>query len=438
MRIITCILLFLLLSLSCIGQDIFEWISPKPINGVYENTEKYLNIRLRIDTLLSNAEYDILINGKSLYHNSRARVVPLGGLLSAKVPMLKVKNLVVTVRNGKDTYRSKSLSIINKIAPAPRLFLLTVGATPPYIDYTEEDAEDIFNVLTTQQCGAYNLYSEVFAKKLIGEDAKAKNILQAIKNITNGITPNDVFLLFIASHGKNIDDKFYIQGSDYNVQFPKETSVAAEQIYGILDNVSAKKLIFYDACESGGSRGTKLPIQGFREFVMKSRAGYNVITSSRGSEQSYHHPKWENGAFTEALIEGLGGRANTNEDEVITTDEIFDYVSKRVPQLCQSYTKNIQHPDSVNYELGDFPFFNGICTQIPETFEIAENSRPQKGFHIYIYQKTGQKYVGRWVNGKRNGEGLLYDSEGNLIYDGGWQNDLKNGKGTYFYEDGTY
>ena len=112
-------------------QTQIEWVSPKPVNGTYENTEKFLNIELKIDALPTDAQYDILINGKSLYRNSKARIVPLNGLLTAKIPMLKVKNLVVTVATKDHTYFSRSLSIVDKIAPAPKLFILAIGATPP-------------------------------------------------------------------------------------------------------------------------------------------------------------------------------------------------------------------------------------------------------------------------------------------------------------------
>jgi len=166
-------------------QTSLEWIEPKPTNGVYANTEKFLNIELKVNDIPPDAQYDILINGKSLYRNSKARIVPLNGLLTAKIPMLKVKNLVVTATTENYTYVSKSLSIADKIAPAPKLFALTIGATPPSIRYTKEDADDILDVLTSQQCGEYNLYSEVVAKKITGEKATANGILQALKEIAN-------------------------------------------------------------------------------------------------------------------------------------------------------------------------------------------------------------------------------------------------------------
>ena len=40
------------------------------------------------------------------------------------------------------------------------------------------------------------------------------------------------------------------------------------------------------------------------------------------------------------------------------------------------------------------------------------------------------------MNGKKNGEGAIYDKNGNKIYNGDFVNDKFEGTGTYFYEDG--
>lgn len=46
------------------------------------------------------------------------------------------------------------------------------------------------------------------------------------------------------------------------------------------------------------------------------------------------------GAFTYALITGMNGKANFDNDKYISLNELFQYVSKEVPQL----TDGRQHP----------------------------------------------------------------------------------------------
>ena len=44
------------------------------------------------------------------------------------------------------------------------------------------------------------------------------------------------------------------------------------------------------------------------------------------------------------------------------------------------------------------------------------------------YFKNGNIYIGNMTKNKRNGEGVLYDNNNNIIYNGLWENDkpLKN------------
>ena len=66
--------------------------------------------------------------------------------------------------------------------------------------------------------------------------------------------------------------------------------------------------------------------------------------------------EWENGAFTEALLEGLRGQMGADSDKsgTISTDELRTHVRKRVPAL----TQDRQHPtvdrDNIHLRFG-FP-----------------------------------------------------------------------------------
>ena len=46
----------------------------------------------------------------------------------------------------------------------------------------------------------------------------------------------------------------------------------------------------------------------------------------------------------------------------------------------------------------------------------------REGTGIY-YWNTGEKYEGQWKNDKRNGQGTLYDKDGNVKLEGEWNND---------------
>lgn len=56
------------------------------------------------------------------------------------------------------------------------------------------------------------------------------------------------------------------------------------------------------------------------------------------------------------------------------------------------------------------------------------------GLGTYLWP-NGDKYVGEWKDGKRNGRGSFIWPEGDR-YVGEWKNDKNNGDGNYIYSDG--
>ncbi|MEN8220731.1 MAG: hypothetical protein ABFS56_31145 [Pseudomonadota bacterium] len=65
-----------------------------------------------------------------------------------------------------------------------------------------------------------------------------------------------------------------------------------------------------------------------------------VLASSSGAGVSHEDPSWGHGAFTKALIEGLGGKAIGYNKGVVKLSYLQDYVRERVPEL----TDNLQRP----------------------------------------------------------------------------------------------
>jgi hypothetical protein len=59
----------------------------------------------------------------------------------------------------------------------------------------------------------------------------------------------------------------------------------------------------------------------------------------------------------------------------------------------------------------------------------------ETGHGTYIYA-GGEKYVGDFVDGKRQGQGELTKTDGET-YTGGWLNDVFSGQGTYIWSNGA-
>jgi uncharacterized caspase-like protein len=121
-------------------------------------------------------------------------------------------------------------------------------------------------------------------------------------------------------------------------------------------------VILIDACHSAGvnpgqtsssrqierSENNTFSIYAEKLFSGEGRA---LLTSSDVNEISEEGKQWGHGVFTWAILEGLSGTADVNRDRVVTTGELFDFVSNRV----REETKSRQNPRALPGTNRDFP-----------------------------------------------------------------------------------
>lgn len=248
----------------------------------------------------------------------------------------------------------------------PNIHLLSVG-TQTNLNYTIDDAKDFADLFQTQsQEAGGQLFNTVDIQTLTGTAATATAIKAAIERLETKfkhgrIGEKDLVLLYLSSHGF-LDDRrqLRIQGDDYDPGAWRTTSVSYERdIMEILEGIPCKKLIFIDACHSGGGeKGDDLEVKYRIEELNKMLQGVTTIVSSSGREISYEDEVWKNGAFTEAIVEGLlHYRADTDHNYLITINELWQYVRTRVPSLVRAVKKKTQHPQLLSNELGDLAIF---------------------------------------------------------------------------------
>ncbi len=120
------------------------------------------------------------------------------------------------------------------------------------------------------------------------------------------------------------------------------------EISRIFTRIQSERLIFIaDSCYSGASGGRTIDITGIRASIsdafldrIATGKGKIILTASGANEVSEENKNLRHGVFTYFLLEGLRGNADTDGDGLITVDEVYRYVSDRVPEA----TNNEQHP----------------------------------------------------------------------------------------------
>jgi uncharacterized caspase-like protein len=114
----------------------------------------------------------------------------------------------------------------------------------------------------------------------------------------------------------------------------RSSCINFEEIKQTQSSIEGKVIVFIDACHSGNVLGGNY-INGLINLLTSTVKGAGAITftSSTGKEVSLEDPAWGNGAFTKAVIEGLGGAAAFEDEKEITYTSLSLYISRRVKKL---------------------------------------------------------------------------------------------------------
>jgi len=134
------------------------------------------------------------------------------------------------------------------------------------------------------------------------------------------------------------------------------TCVGYTEIKSIVNAVPEKMLLFMDACHSGNvlgysQRRAALVTQTV-SYLTGTENGSIIFTSSTGRQYSLEASEWNNGAFTKALVEGLNGKADLFNRQIITVKSLDSYIANRVKDL----TKGQQAPTTIiPNSIPDFP-----------------------------------------------------------------------------------
>jgi MYXO-CTERM domain-containing protein len=112
------------------------------------------------------------------------------------------------------------------------------------------------------------------------------------------------------------------------------------------------------------------------------RSGAIVFSSSRGTEYSYETDELHNGVFTAAIVRALtSDEADTNHDEIISVEELRQYVSHQVAQQ----TAEAQHPtvdhDNTTVRFG-FPIARGAMNEPEAPATEAPVSMASRGLEL--------------------------------------------------------
>jgi len=239
--------------------------------------------------------------------------------------------------------------------------VLAVGvakyANPSFnLDLPAKDARDFAAVLLKQKG---ELYADVQVRVLTDSDATKDNVLDGLDWLQHQVTAHDVGMMFLAGHGMNDNNgRYYFMPYNADPEKLLRTGVPQSDIRDTLSSLAGKAVFFVDTCHSGNALGTAKTrglnddVNGFVNDLASAENDVVVFTASTGRQSSLEDPVWGNGAFTKAVVEGLGGSADFQKSGQITLKGLDFYVSGRVKDL----TGGRQSPMSITPSgVADFP-----------------------------------------------------------------------------------
>ena len=226
--------------------------------------------------------------------------------------------------------------------PAGDLYVLAIGVSD-YVraDYrlglAAKDAIDFSNAMKVQEGKQYR---KVIVHTLTNREATRANIDKEFEWLRKAAGPTDVAMLFMAGHGLNDSTgQYFFLPADGQHERLASTAVAQTTIVATLSKIRAKTLLFLDTCFAGNSLGALRQAGRQTEKMMNdlssSENGVVVFASSTGQEESEEKAEWGNGAFTKALIEGLGGKADFMRAGRVTFAALNLFLSEEVTRLTQ-------------------------------------------------------------------------------------------------------
>lgn len=219
------------------------------------------------------------------------------------------------------------------------------------LKYAVADADLFAETLRT---AASSLFEEVRVTPLTTREATSRDAIVGALQRYQAINPDDLFILYIASHGTVDEGEYFLITSNVgalSTQKLKSDALSQTALKELVANIpSTKKLIVIDTCNAGQlgqAMQTALLTRGMSEdTAMKvlSRAVGSTILSASTSFQDALEGYQGHGLFTWTLVQGLQGKADKGRSGYIKTTDLAAYVEDEVPNLAEKIFKRAQFP----------------------------------------------------------------------------------------------
>lgn len=238
-------------------------------------------------------------------------------------------------------------------ARPPRLHVLVFGINE-YSDkrlnlnYGRPDAQAIAAAFKEKHGGPFG---ETVVQELYDADATKPKIYAALDRLSAVTNPEDVVVIYLAAHGINLDDEWYLVPHEFSLPLTKDKlrqlGVPSADFREKMAQIEARRtFLMIDACKSGTAT-TAFEAEVDRRAIRRlgRSVGMHVMAATANNQQAVEVQTLGHGVFTYTILAALKGEADiAPADGNVTVQEIVQFSEERVPSLTQEHASHQQYP----------------------------------------------------------------------------------------------
>ncbi|WP_218109964.1 caspase family protein [Oligoflexus tunisiensis] len=226
-----------------------------------------------------------------------------------------------------------------------RTVLLAIGNKSSYklglpqLEFTQTDMGRVKSVL--QRIGGVRKEDTFFGSDVSYQ--QLRSMIQQIQRHIAAIREPVKFVLYYSGH------------SDSEGLHLLDRELPRAELHQWLQDVKAKtKLVFLDSCFAGAltAKGIKMETSfALPKAHFDEPSGIVFLAATSESEFAYEIGELEGSLFTHYLVSGLYGQADSNDDGLVTIDEIYQYVFREMKLYTLTLPSRSQQRPQVDINL---------------------------------------------------------------------------------------
>jgi YD repeat-containing protein len=309
--------------------------------GVGQEMPEIKKMTLRLNHQLTNREIGNVVLRKKGVANDYYIEETLPLMEGGNTIYLEVETQLGKFNSGERfiTYKNPDREI-----KVNNLHVLAIGVN----DYMDDNLDllntsaDVQKLVSSMEGQRGKMFKEVYTKSLLDKDATKANIEEAIRSIKGRAAKDDLVLIYFAGHGEETNGSFYLKPSDAKSGGEMEASAIDNR--WILEEISrynAPTLYFLDAGYASQSELGQATIGSANMDAVTNDFGnvidnddeIRIFVSSTSAKQKSNvkvDGESKSSVFTNAMMDGLNGKADKNANGLVTVEELGDYVSDAV------------------------------------------------------------------------------------------------------------